>query len=35
VTPPLTISEATWELSKLLYLMLGRSIRLLALARTR
>jgi hypothetical protein len=31
VTPPLTISEATWVLSKLAYLMLCRSIRLLAL----
>jgi hypothetical protein len=31
VTPPLTTSEATWVLSKLAYLMLCRSIRLLAL----
>jgi putative transposase len=31
VTPPLTISEATWVLSKLAYLMLCRSMRLLAL----
>jgi putative transposase len=31
VTPPLTASEATWVLSKLAYLMLCRSIRLLAL----
>jgi putative transposase len=31
VTPSLTISEATWVLSKLAYLMLCRSIRLLAL----
>jgi putative transposase len=31
VTPPLTISEATWVLSKHAYLMLCRSIRLLAL----
>jgi hypothetical protein len=31
VTPPLTISEATWVLSKLAYLTLCRSIRLLAL----
>jgi putative transposase len=31
VTPPLTLSEATWVLSKLAYLMLCRSIRLLAM----
>jgi putative transposase len=31
VTPPLIASEATWVLSKLAYLMLCRSIRLLAL----
>jgi hypothetical protein len=31
VTPPLTVSEATWMLSKLAYLTLCRSIQLLAL----
>jgi hypothetical protein len=31
VTPPLTVSEATWVLSKLAYLTLCRSIQLLVL----